>query len=529
MRRIFNRLNQQRGQVLIMFIGIFTVVTIFGVMVVDFGIWFSERRGAQTDADLPALAGARECMLQLATGEFGSHDPYPAIVQWFSDNNDNGSGDSELVADGTSTECFDPSDAGPCGADSAFCCVDVTVRDTTSTTFFSSLFSPIFDHVAGNMGAHARACAGAANNPGGYLPVFSATNGPCFMTDEQTPNLGGICPIKFDSSGTPETGLLDLLRSGACSQWSGPSTIKDNMEGGIGGMCLISDTPDGGAQSCDPADGGGVRDGAWYECVAAKGGNNAGPALTGLNNRLTKASDCGSDFSDVVTEVAPGVYEAKDCDSGQPDVQPSPRLVTIFILKEAPNTGGGDKGQPINAFAGFFIEGCAPDSIGAEVGGQCANNDDDDDDDKVNDGCPKHGDPEQGSDCNNDSDDDGDGEINDGCPAVVVPSDLNLTPQQKVCGTGGPGQQLLYGRFLKLTMAGSGIGPVDPSSTEFGIALVDWEGGGSGTPGPTSVPTPGSPTSTPVPPTVAPTSPPPPTPTPCPCGVKGNGECKPCH
>ena len=516
MRRILSRLRQQRGQVLIMFAALFTIITIIGVVTVDFGLWFSERRGAQTDADLPALAGARECMLQLASGV--THDPYPAIEHWFDENN---GGNAELVADKTSTQC-EPQPNGQL-------CVDVVVKHN-SKTLFSSFFSPVFDGVAGNIGAHARACAGAANNPNGQLPIFSAMNGPCFLTDEQTPDLGGICPIKFDSSGTPETGLLDLLGGGACSEWSGPASITDSIENGTDGICLISDTPDGGSQSCDPASGGTVKEGPWYECVAAKGGNNAGPAIKGLNDRLTKANDCGSDFSDTVIEVAPGVYEPKDCDSGEPGVQPSPRLITIFVLKEAPSTtGGNDKGEPIAGFAGFFIEGCAADTVGAETGAQCENGLDDDDDGKVNDGCPSHGSPEGGSDCNNSSDDDGDGEINDGCPAVVVASDLNLTPQQKVCGTGGPGQQLLYGRFLKLTMAGSGIGPVDPSSTEFGIALVDWEGGGSGTPGPTSVPTPGSPTNTPVPPTVAPTSPPPPTPTPCPCGVKGNGECKPCH
>jgi hypothetical protein len=523
--RIVTRLNEQRSQTLVIFAAAFAIITIAGFIVVDFGLWFSERRGAQTDADLPALAGARECMLQLATG--ASRDPYnDGILPWF--NNNNG-GNAELVAARTSTQCFDPTTGGACGPHSPFCCVDVVVKHTSRTMFSGlPLFHHAFDDVAGNIGAHARACAGAANNPGGYLPVFSATNGPCFMTDEQTPNLGGICPIKFDSSGTPETGLLDLLNGGACSQWSGSASIQDNMENGTGGMCLISDTPDGGSQSCDPADSGSVKDGPWYECVAAKGGNNAGPAMKGLNDRLTKPNDCGSNFDDVITEVAPGVYEPKDCDSSEPGVQPSPRLVTIFVLKEAPSTtGGNDKGEPIVGFAGFYIEGCGPDAIGAETGAQCANNVDDDGDGKVNDGCPSHGGPEAGSDCNNSSDDDGDGDINDGCPAVAEPADLNLTPQQRVCGAGGPGQQLLYGRFLTLTMAGSGTGPVDPSSTEFGIALVDWEGGG-GTPGPTSVPTPGSPTDTPAPPpTVAPTTPPPsPTPQCPPQCVLPNGKCK---
>jgi hypothetical protein len=287
----------------------------------------------------------------------------------------------------------------------------------------------------------------------------------------------------------------------------------------------MSDTPDDGPQGCTPADGGGVSDGPWNECVAAKQGNVAGATRTGLNNRLTRANDCGSDFLDTVIEDpnVPGLYEAKDCDEDAAGLQPSPRLVTIFVLKNAPNTGGGDKGEPIVNFAAFFIEGCSKDGIGAEA--VCDDASDSDDDGKVNDGCAKHGGPEEGSDCNNNSDDDGDGSVNDGCPSVVMPADLEppnqLTPEERVCDPGTPGQQVLYGRFLELTCAGCGIGHPNPSSTMFSIALVDWEGGGGGTPGPTSVPTP-------VPPTVAPTSPPP-TSTPCPCGTKGNGECKPCH
>ena len=508
MRRILSKLQQQRGQVIVMFIGIFTVITVVGVITVDFGLWFSERRGAQTDADLPALAGARECMLELITGV--DHDPTSAIEQWFDENN---GGNAELVADKTSTDC-EPQDNGEL-------CVDVVVKHQ-SKTLFSSFYSPVFDGVAGNIGAHARACAGAANNPGGKLPLEISTNGPCFEKDGQTANLGAICPIKFDSSGTPETGLLDLLASGACSQWSGPADIQTNFEEGTSGICNMSDTPDDGPPGCTPADGGAVKDGPWIECVAAKQGNVASPTRKGLNNRLTRPNDCGSDFLDTVIEDTnvPGLYEAKDCDDDAEGLQPSPRLVTIFVLKNAPNTGGGDKGEPILNFAAFFIEGCSKDGIGAET--VCDDASDSDGDGKVNDGCPKHGDPEEGSDCNNNSDDDGDNDINDGCPSVVMPADLEppnqLTPQERVCDANSPGQQVLYGRFLELTCAGCALGHPNPSSTMFSIALVDWEGGG-GTPGPTSVPTP-------VPPTVAPTSPPP-TSTPCPpqC-ILPNGKCK---
>ena len=504
MRKILSKLQQQRGQVILMFAAIFTVITVVGVITVDFGLWFSERRGAQTDADLPALAGARECMLELASGGAYTGDPEGAARHWFDLNN---GGNASLVS-----------------VDADCPCVDVRVKHE-SKTLFSSFFSPVFDGVAGNIGAHARACAGAANNPGGKLPLEISTNGPCFEKDGETPNLGAICPIKFDSAGTPETGLLDLLASGACSQWQGSTDIETNFDKGTSGVCDMSDTPDDGPQSCTPVDGGGVSDGPWIECVAAVQGNVAGDTRKGLNSRLTRPNDCGSDFLDTVIEDTnvPGLYEAKDCDEDAEGVQPSPRLVTIFVLRNAPNTGGGDKGEPILGFAGFFIEGCSKDGIGAET--VCDDASDSDGDGKVNDGCPKHGDPEEGSDCNNNSDDDGDNDINDGCPSVVMPADLEppnqLTPQERVCDANSPGQQVLYGRFLTLDCPGCAIGDPNPSSTMFSIALVDWEGGGGGTPGPTSVPTP-------VPPTVAPTLPPP-TSTPCPCGTKGNGDCKPCH
>jgi len=519
MRRISPRLRQQRGQVLVLFAAMFAIITVVGFLVVDFGLWYSERRGAQTDADLPALAGARECMLQLATGV--PHDPLPAIQEWFAENNPQGtslycdeSGDDDrlcIVRDKTSTQCQ--------AQDNGELCVDVVVRHKSQNLFSKlSFFNNVFDDVAGNIGAHARACAGAANNPAGKLPLEISTNGPCYEKDGETPNLGAICPIKFDSAGTPETGLLDLLASGACSQWSGPADIQTNFEEGTSGICNMSDTPDDGPPGCTPADGGAVKDGPWIECVAAKQGNVASPTRKGLNNRLTRPNDCGSDFLDTVIEDTnvPGLYEAKDCDDDAEGLQPSPRLVTIFVLKNAPNTGGGDKGEPILNFAAFFIEGCSKDGIGAET--VCDDASDSDGDGKVNDGCPKHGDPEEGSDCNNNSDDDGDNDINDGCPSVVMPADLEppnqLTPQEKVCDANSPGQQVLYGRFLELTCAGCALGHPNPSSTMFSIALVDWEGGG-GTPGPTVAPTSPPPTVAPTTPPVATDTPvPPPTPTP---------------
>ena len=47
------------GQTIILFVLAMSIVFVIGVLVVDFGLWLSERRGAQKDADAAVLAGAQ--------------------------------------------------------------------------------------------------------------------------------------------------------------------------------------------------------------------------------------------------------------------------------------------------------------------------------------------------------------------------------------------------------------------------------------------------------------------------------------
>src|SRR2546426_12463998 len=49
---------RQRGQVLILFVMGATVIFVIGAIVVDIGLWVSQRRSAQAAADLAALAAA---------------------------------------------------------------------------------------------------------------------------------------------------------------------------------------------------------------------------------------------------------------------------------------------------------------------------------------------------------------------------------------------------------------------------------------------------------------------------------------
>jgi Flp pilus assembly protein TadG len=50
----------ERGQAIFIFLVVITIVLVVGVMVVDVGLWLSERRHAQSAADLAALAAATE-------------------------------------------------------------------------------------------------------------------------------------------------------------------------------------------------------------------------------------------------------------------------------------------------------------------------------------------------------------------------------------------------------------------------------------------------------------------------------------
>jgi len=425
-----------------MFIGIFTVITVVGVITVDFGLWFSERRGAQTDADLPALAGARECMLQLATGQQEPGIAEQRIREWFNQNrgqpsdaagvycDEAGSGDVCIVRDMSKTECYDPGNGERC--------VDVVVKHK-SKTLFSSFFAPVFEGVAGNIGAHARACAGAASSSLGTEPLETDTDtGECFDADGK-PVFTSLCPLEYGSQGGPggpnPRGIADLTTDDGvrCSQAKDSGAVAELLACGAGGRCIIDETPEAG--TC-PAS----KDG-WFECASTQTGNPK-KVLTGVQCRIQGGAACkkitcdgvvpagegicdtnhdGTDsFEETVNLIydtgdpATSIYEPRDCDPDEEGIQVSPRLMNILVFNQYPSDN--NKGYSIIGFAGFYLVGCGVHEDGAETGNQCDNDDDDDGDGKVNDGCPEQGNnAERANQCNNAVDDDGDGKVNDGC------------------------------------------------------------------------------------------------------------------
>lgn len=338
--------RRERGQMLIVFaLVILPISMVLAAVAVDASVWQSERRGAQKDADLAALAGA----LELAKPDAG--DAAGAARASLTANDEAGNGGSKaanvknLIVDNS---CFP--------GDNKNDAVTVDVNHS-SQTFFSSIFGL---KVAPDVGAHAKACAGAAESPQGIVPIETDLTGPCFGVGG-VPNIAQPCPLDFGAQHGNPRGILDLQAPGDyCSDASGSGSLEDLITTGASGTCLTNSQ-----DACDP-----TKNGPWYDCVAVQNGNPTKVAR-GFEARIAKEGACDTNhdgveqFDEVVTlafdspDNSKDVYEPRDCDPSTDGVQMSPRLITIIVLQSPPTSG--NTGYPIYAFAGIYVEGCNDD------------------------------------------------------------------------------------------------------------------------------------------------------------------------
>jgi hypothetical protein len=345
MKRFRKRLADERGQAIIMFVGVFTLILVIGVIVVDFGLWFSERRGAQTDADLPALAGAAELMVLDA----GPAEEAAAIdfAERFLEENDE-SGNASLAQPVlVDDSCFsDHPDDNPGVPDS----VTVDVGHDSR-----SLFGTVFELAAPDIGAHAKACAGSLRSTPGLRPwIISLYNSECFEwiddgdgikesgDDTFLPWYGEDCVIRLESpsSQVGSIRLGDDLGDACNEPGGGASKYKENIVEGADAWCEIG------------------------EMIDTEPGLNVGPTLAALEELLAGEGECDADYCTVACngidefaesftppDIAPtheDVYQANACTT--------PRAVDIVIVDEF--DGHGMDTRPIRGFASFFILAC---------------------------------------------------------------------------------------------------------------------------------------------------------------------------
>ncbi len=477
--------GREHGQALILLVFAMTVVFLMGAVAVDLGLWISERRGAQTDADASALAGAWEL---LDFGDSDAQNQADAITKAtvYLDVNEQGS-PNEFVQPGglvVDDSCYDQGRADGVKAD---------VNHKTK-----ALFSSIFNIVAPVPGAHAKACAGAATGLGSVLPFEIDDNpGPCFDVNE-APRFTSMCPIELGAQGGNPRGILDLQTSGDyCSDANGSGDIIDMIVNGASGNCFVNQqTP----PDCDPD-----RNGPWYDCVAIQDGNPK-KVLTGVETRLATDGLCDSNFGnndgtdDFFESVEliyntgdpyTSLYEARDCDLSQDGAQPSPRVVTIIVLENSPPSG--NRGYTIVAFAGFYIAGCTPEGEVVVDESDVNKNCDTPGNGANLDGSgrlyvqdplrgvmprpvachqPNHNPP--GNPCATATPTPSPGAPTPTATPTPTPTPAPTpTPSPTPGGGGPPGHGVVWGRFVKLVVAGCGVGAPTDQTTVFSVSLVE--------------------------------------------------------
>ena len=203
----------ERGQALVLIVLGMTVIFVVGVLAVDVGLWLSEKRGAQSDSDFSALAGAQAYLSDISD----TNGAFADAVEWAVDN-----GVDPAKIDGSPTSNCSPGNTcidvgiGNCrgdGSDTAMPWVQSNVRHESVPLFIS-----IFGGGSPDIGAEARACVGSPSGLTGLSPFGVQTgiippNGPpetgtqCFDQDSHAD------PVDSDGDGVVDDGcpLSDCL------------------------------------------------------------------------------------------------------------------------------------------------------------------------------------------------------------------------------------------------------------------------------------------------------------------------------
>lgn len=353
----------QRGQMLIVFaLVIVPVSLVIGVVAVDASMWQSERRGAQKDADLSALAGAYELLKPVPVAADAE-----AKARENADLNDESGNASVIEPIVIDDSCFD----GTGRLDS----VKLNI-DHDSRTFFADAFGL---SVAPDIGAHARACAGSIVSRTHLRPYGiesepiclgdgtcqPAADSDCFILKNgvMVPKFGAWCQLDDGSSdsSTSTRGLLDLSLTGTTCSDGGRDDIVPNIRNGSGATCSVGDTV---IRTTGARPGQDINRG--IQVLLAGGGTP--PVADG--------SDCDvkfsvpspgtdhagiDDFEEVVERIDGGppgpspdaVYQLRDC--------VSPRVIDIIVI------GNFATDSTIKAFAAFYILGCKVDTDSSPI------------------------------------------------------------------------------------------------------------------------------------------------------------------
>lgn len=390
--------QREAGQVVILAVLMMTVVFLIGAIVIDMGLWLSERRGAQTAADFSALAGAQELVSGAdASNQADAFDVATAIA----------------IANSVDPAAIDGAPTSSCSSGNT--CINVGASNCHEAGSDSmpwveakvrrpgpALFTSLFGLVNMDIGAVARACVGSlarANSlsPFGVQTNFVPANGPAedgSQCDNDTDDDGdGVANDGCPLSGCLEPDPSDSTRTRPV--YGSVCILKTGGQGGVSGQrgqLTLGNT------ACDQTSSNTLRHdfhyGAGANCVIGQevhtGSGTINGLLQGLEDRLDEEGLCDQafgtghagydDFDEVFSILGSGgpvvpspedVFSINDCDitSGEGGIAADPeghvhsyvpRVVDLVLIDQLDQ---GSQTATITGFAAFYVIGCFRDNI----------------------------------------------------------------------------------------------------------------------------------------------------------------------
>ena len=340
MRAMLRRMNGDRGQAIILFVGFFTIIVALAAITIDFGIWFSERRGAQTDSDLISLAGVYE----LLDSSAGFAEVDGATQDSALDNGIDPFADLQnLQVRSLAFPAGYETDEGYCHtAPDTGERLNAVVLDVEHES--KALFTDIFGIAAPDVGAHACARAGSLISTTGLRPwSVPRFTSECFVEDGglYVPQFGEKCIFRIDNPSQVGAIRLGDEEGDDCSGpgAGGAARYRENIVEGSPAICTIGEDID-----TEPGLEPNPTKQALQDLLATEGECDA------LNSGAPDGID---DFAESfqASSGVPGpdvTFIARDC--------VTPRAISIVIIDEFDGTGFDS--VPIRGFATYFLQGC---------------------------------------------------------------------------------------------------------------------------------------------------------------------------
>ncbi len=363
--RIQHVTHSERGQMLILFVAIFSVILMMGAFALDQGLAYGKHGLAQGNADSASRAGAYGCVVSMS-------------VDGVSPSNACNS-DAELEAQKNATENqvsagdvkTGPSPLGgnnSCPGDNSNDFPSMTVEvDKTSPSLFSKLWR-LGDFTAKSI---ATTCVGAVSE---VRPTNSLDEIPVWFSDTYNSNdpNDNYCgdPSRDDVAGEPcviystHGGALDsagLFTRGNGNSTCGPTNdggVVAGIEGGLTGYdCSVGLRIDD-----ESVNDNSVLDAFENRLTGADTCSNSSLSRTAFSATMNAVGNLANDGPDFVLDKSQYPTNADDDEDWTVYQQrgcASPRLVLVPLVDST-----GSRHKRIVGFTALYILGCYPDSDG---------------------------------------------------------------------------------------------------------------------------------------------------------------------